>query len=734
MPTIVLFCRLFLLLVLAAFVPLCVLQEGLAANLGAPIRLGKGAVGHGDRAVEFSPDGQILAVATAIGVVLYDAKTIRQIGRLEGSTVGGVHDVAFSPDGAILASTPSGAIIELWDVKTRRNTVTLVEYNRRVRYGISAVAFSPDGRILASGDQEGRIKLWDVETGNDVATIKAHAKEVSSVVFSPDGSMLASGSVGDTVKLWDVETKETVAARFKRFVTRRHIATLRGDKAWFESVAFSPDGTILATGSPEGVKLWDVRSKRNIETLRWQGGKRLRLANAVKFSPDGSIFAAALSDGEVILWAVSSRPSPIMNASSNQTASTLTRPIATLHGHEGGVYSAAFSPDGAILASASSGGGLNKPRQSSPPAHPEWNRSVKLWALTPTSSSNGEMKRYQEIATLPEHMGPIDDVWFLADGSTIASESSDKVRLWEIETGKYIDTLPKYTNPSNPRVTVAWQDGSPPQLQETATGRVITTLKEHTGKVTAVAYSTDGTKIALGSDNGTVKLWEAETGRLLAILSGNMGAITDVKFSPNGTTAVTLSIPEDETGGNVIKLWNVKRGLTIATLDSRVYSARYIAFSPSGEMLALPSRDNTISLWNTDRGLKIATLVGHTDQVYAMAFSPDDTKLASAGLKDNTARLWEIETGKIIAALPHKWYVFDVAFSPDGAILASGGSGDVTLRLWDGKTGRPITALHGHGDTIRRIVFSTDGRTLASGSDDGTVLLWKVPALLESTE
>ena len=70
MPTIVLFCRLFLLLVLAAFVPLCVLQEGLAANLGAPIRLGKGAVGHGDRAVEFSPDGQILAVATAIGAVL----------------------------------------------------------------------------------------------------------------------------------------------------------------------------------------------------------------------------------------------------------------------------------------------------------------------------------------------------------------------------------------------------------------------------------------------------------------------------------------------------------------------------------------------------------------------------------------------------------------------------------------------------------------------------------------
>ena len=732
MTTPVLHFTLFLLVVFSTLAPLFVVQQCLAANLGATIRLGKGAIGHGDRAVEFSPDGKTLAVATEIGVSLYDVKTTREIGRLKGSNGGGGHDVAFSPDGAILAST-SGVQIELWDVKTQRNIATLVEYNRRVRYGISAVAFSPDGRILASGDQEGRIKLWDVETGNDVATIKAHAKEVSSVMFSPDGAMLASGAGDDTVKLWDVETKETIATRFKRFVTRRQIATLRGIMGYVESVTFSPDGTILATGSPEGVNLWDVETKRNIAALRGPGNTSPKFIDAVRFSPDGSILAAASADSEVILWSVSGRPSLIMNASSDQAASTFTRPITMLHGHEGGVYSVAFSPDGAILASASSGGGLNKPRQSSPPAHPGWNRSVKLWALTPTPSSDGGMKRYQEIATLPEHMGPIHAVWFLADGSTIASESSDKVRLWDVETGEYIDTLPKYTNPSNPRVTVTWQDGSPPQLQETASGRVIAALKEHTGKVTTVAYSTDGTKIALGSDNGTVKLWETETGRLLTILSGNIVEITDVKFSPNGATAVTLSMPEDQTGGRAIKLWNAEKGLTIATLDGQAYSARYIAYSSSGKLLALPSRDNSISLWNSDRGIKIAILVGHTDTVWVMTFSPDETILAS-GSKDSTVRLWEVETGKLIATLPHKWYVFDVAFSPNGAILASGGSGDTALHLWDGRTGRPISAHHGHGDTIRRLVFSTDGSTLASGSDDGTVLLWKVPALLESPE
>lgn len=732
MTTRVLYCTRFLLVVLAAFVPLCVVQECLASNVVATIRLGKGAIGHGDRAVEFSPDGQTLAVSTAIGVSLYDVKTTREIGRLTGRDGGGGHDAAFSPDGAVLAST-SGVQIELWDVNTQRNIATLVEDNRRVRYGISAVAFSPDGRILASGDQEGRIKLWDVKTRNDVATIKAHGKAVSSVMFSPDGSMLASGSGDDTVKLWDVETKETVAARFKRFVTRRHIATLRGDIVRVESVTFSPDGTILATGSPDGVNLWDAETRRNIATLRGRGGKVPSFVNAVRFSPDGSILAAALSDGEVKLWAVSGRPSPIMNASSDQTASTLTRPIATLHGHEGGVYSVAFSPDGAILASASSGGGLSKRRTSSPPAHPGWNRSVKLWALAPRPSSDGAMKRYQEIATLPEHMGPIDDIWFLGDGAKIASESSDKVRLWDAATGNFLETLPKYTNPSNPCVAVTWQDGSPPQLQETATGLVIASFKEHTGKVTAAAYSTDGTKIALGSDSGTVKVWAAETGRLLTILSGNMDKITDVKFSPNGATAVTLSMPEDPTGGITIKLWNAEKGLTMATLDGQAYSAGYITYSSSGKMLALPSRDNSISLWNSDRGLKIATLEGHTDTVWAMTFSPDETVLAS-GSKDSTVRLWEAGTGKLIAPLPHMWHVFAVAFSPDGAILATGGSGDTALKLWEGRTGRPVSAHYGHGGTIRRLVFSPDGGRLASGSDDGTVLLWNVPVLLESTD
>ena len=692
---------------------------------GATVRLGRGAVGHGDRAVAFSPDGKTLAVATEVGVSLYDVKTAHEIVRLTRPEGGG-GDVVFSPDGKTLASV-TRTQIALWDVKTGRNIGTLVE-DARVRYGIRALTFSPDGTMLASASRT-QIKLWDLETRTELMTLKGHTDTIDSVVFSPDGKMLASGASDKTVKLWNIETGGNIATRFKRFSARRQIATLRGDMDVVESVAFSPNGTILAVGSVEGVNLWDVETKQKIATLRGRGGKELSFVNAVRFSPDGKILASASADGVVSLWAVSEHPSTSLNASSGQATGSLGRPIVTLDGHEGGVCAVAFSPDGTMLASASSGGGLVKSRESSLPADPAWNRSVKLWALTPIPSSAGEIKPYQQIVTLPEHTEDIRKVWFLPDGTKIVSESGDKVRLWDVETGRYIDTLPKYTNPSNPRVFVAWGDDTPVQIRETATGRAIATLEEHTGKVYGVTYSPDGTALALGSNDGTVRIWEVETGQQLAILKGDMGAVTGVKLSPDGATALTMSASEEQTGGRLIKLWNAERGLTIATLDGQTYWHRAVEYSPDGKRLAAPSRNNTIGLWNADSGLKIAKLIGHTDEVWDVAFSPDGTILAS-GSKDGTVRLWDVETGHPLDTLWHGWYVYTVAFSPDGTILASG-SGDLTVGLWEVETGRPLARLRGHGARIWTVAFSPDGSILASGSSDGTVLLWDMSALTE---
>jgi len=140
-----------------------VTQPSLALPDGAVARLGKGSIGDRDRAVQFSPDGTLLAVATSIGVWLYDAQTYDEVALLETNAY------------------------------------------------MDPVAFSPDGSLLASGSVDNTIKLWDVESRQLVATLTGHASYVNSVAFSPDGSLLASGSYDKSIKLWDVSTKQLVA-------------------------------------------------------------------------------------------------------------------------------------------------------------------------------------------------------------------------------------------------------------------------------------------------------------------------------------------------------------------------------------------------------------------------------------------------------------------------------------------------------------------------------------------
>ncbi len=237
---------------------------------GAIARLGKGAISWGDRAVAFSPDGQRLAVASSIGIWLYDVATSRELElSLTPMHYSAPPGVAFSPDGTILASGGHG--IKLWDVVTRTEIATL-----DMNFIFYSVSFSPDGAILASGgsgSSDGTVNLWDVATGTNIATLEGHSGNVHSVSFSPDGTILASGSENNTVILWDV-------------ATGTNIATLKGHSYRINSVSFSPDGEILASGSfDDTVKLWDVATGTNIATLEGHRG----WVHSVSFSPDGTM-------------------------------------------------------------------------------------------------------------------------------------------------------------------------------------------------------------------------------------------------------------------------------------------------------------------------------------------------------------------------------------------------------------------------------------------------------------
>ena len=208
-------------------------------------------------------------------------------------------------------------------------------------------------------------------------------------------------------------------------------------------------------------------------------------------------------------------------------------------------------------------------------------------------------------------------------------------------------------------------------------------------------------------------------------LEGHWGNAYSVAFSPDGST---LASGSDD---NTIRLWNAVTGEHKATLEGHWGNAYSVAFSPDGSTLASGSDDNTIRLWYAVTGERKATLEGHWDYVRSVAFSPDGSTLAS-GSDDNTIRLWNAVTGEHKATLEGHWgNAYSVAFSPDGSTLASG-SDDNTIRLWNAVTGEHKATLEGHWGNAYSVAFSPDGSTLASGSSDNTIRLWELPSTLVS--
>ena len=290
--------------------------------------------GHTDlvSSVAFSPDGTLASGSWDGTARLWNIETRRQKARLQqGSGDSKVVSVAFSPEGNILAAVSGGA--GLWDVATERRIANL----RGGGQPYSA-AFSPDG-TLALGLWNGEIELWNVETKRQIATLREHSAWVRTVAFSQDGTLLASGSNDGLLLLWDVGA-------------RRRIATPEGHTRGVASVAFSRDGSFLVSGSEDRtVKLWDMATRQNIATIE----EHTYRVQAVSFSPDGTLVSGD-ARGVIMLW----------------DAATQER-IARF-AHRGGVHSVAFAPDGRILASGSGDGTISLWNIA---PHPELTASVE---------------------------------------------------------------------------------------------------------------------------------------------------------------------------------------------------------------------------------------------------------------------------------------------------------------------------------------------------------------------
>ena len=698
-------------------------------------RLGKGIIGQ----IKYSPDGTQLAVGSSIGIWIYSAHTGKELNLLTGHTKG-AGCIAYSPDGNILASggTVDTGTVCLWDPNTGEHKITLGEHEERV----TCVEFSPDGSILASGSVDprgdGTIRLWDVVTGKPKATLKGHTGGHKLMVFSPDGQTLTSADNGgffgrpmenaEMIRLWNIETGQ-------------HI-TLENPAFRANSIAFSPDGDTIAAGGWDDdidrdlwsgtVQLWDAATGEHKETLIEEYTNSVF---TVVYSPNGSSLVSASKNGTILLW---------------DTATYQLK--AELTGYSDAI---AFSPDSSTLAIAGR------------------DRKIRLW-----DAVSGKHQ-----LTLTEHADEVYSLVFNPDGRTFAGIGGDStIRLWDAVTGEHLQTITGHTrsvssisfSPDGSKFATA--NGAPDgtsgdkviRLWNVRSGALQSTLKVPVGRwinrdrmfIDAVSYSPDGKMLASASEDGTIRLWDVESEKPRSTtFEGFRGVQTSeplqeysrngfvLAYSPDGKTLATSSRAQylDDT---TIQLWDAAtcKHKTTLTAPWKVKTLYSIAFSPDSRTVAGGGGDGTVYLWDATNGELKTTLAEHEENyVFSVAFSPDGRTLASGARRsgDGEVYLWDAISGECKASLNSLKGVSSVAFSPDGSALAVGGK-DVTL--WDvhkilhqspddmpiyaadgfDKTGRHKATLKGHTGYVSSVAFSPDGRTLASGSIDGTILLWDI--------
>jgi WD40 repeat protein/predicted Ser/Thr protein kinase len=573
-----------------------------------------------------------------------------------------ITQVAFSPDGTRLATAALDETVRIWDLGGTALPLTLRGFPLPVR----GLAFSPDGKQLATAGADGVVLLWDTDSGQRLRAIKAHDYGATAVAFSPDSKHLATTGEDQLACLWDLAS----GARLQRLAGHKHAVTC---------VAFSPDGRKLATGGEDHtVRVWDTATGQ--ELLLCQGHSHW--VTGVAFSPDGKRLASGSWDQTVRVWDLEEK-----------------KPPAILRGHQAVVRAVAFSPDGRYLAGAAADG------------------AVKVWDL-----SNDVEPR-----TLQGQPGLVRTVAFSADGQLLASLNFDR-RTWDptpIFTGHGSTVQAVAFSPRGQLVASAGgrldPEGGPMQgevkLWDPATCTEKLALHGHAGLVRCLDFSADGTYLASGGGDQTVRVVRTDDGKLVHALRGHANRVTGLRFDPAGRRLASC----DEDG--VICLWDTTTGKLARRLTGHRGPVHGVAFSADGACLASAGADGTVRIWDPVTGRQLQELKGHAFSVTCVAFNPKNGRLAS-GSDDQTVKFWDVSTGQCLRTLAgHSHGVTCLAFNPSGRRLASG-SEDQTVKLWDAVLGQETLTLHGHTDGVTGVAFSPDGQHLVSSSWDQTVRVW----------
>ncbi len=453
--------------------------------------------------------------------------------------------------------------------------------------------------------------------------------------------------------------------------------------------------TIWLFRYPSKPDLLDINTAQ-LNTLQWHlpDGAKARIGkgtvNDLAYSPDSTILAVASSTGT---W--------LYDTNSGNELALLTK-------NREGTDAIGFSPDGKTLATACG------------------NKLVRVWNVETRELIHTFFGLRRSIRS--DQLG----VHFSPDGNTLAGWGDDSLRIWDIEKSVFKQDMNMYLERQSDitfhsigisivngnHKTIRYQEFNTDTQEEKINEHEIDDA--HKESITCVSVSPDGTMIASGSRDKTVRLWNAETETLHKTLKGNRKPILSLTFSHDGSSIASTS--EDKT----VRVWNVDTGRRKHTFKTNSEHLHKVVFSPNGKTLASSSFDGVIHQWDLKRGKHKNTIVGHGHGFASknIVFSNDKITAATT-YGDNHIILYDVNTQEMQAVLAgHKKPVNCLSFSSDGKILASG-SQDKTIRLWDVTTGEHKKTLRGHSEQVFHIMFKDD-ETLVSYGNDDMVRLWDV--------
>ena len=581
--------------------------------------------------ISFSADGSKLAIAEGEAIRVWDFASRRPFPTID-LQVKGIAALSFSPtDPDLLVIGLGDGRIMAWNLATGTTTSILVKETQ-----VNALAFSPDGHQIVLASQDGQVELWDIETRAQNWSKEGHwddqvpsgkkTQAALCVDFSSDGKHVASGGADTNVRLWNAVTGEPVGPPLERHT------------AFVVSLEFSPDGQLLATGGVDGrIFLSDV-TEQGVGNPRPLLGHRGPVGS-VAFSPDGKTLISAGDDSTIRSWSVQT---------SGQTS--------IRRGHTNAIHSVAYSPDGQSFVSASLS-------------------TAKLWKVA--SSLNKDEDVFKE------HSGWVEFLALSPDGRTLVTIDYHTLalKLWDVPSRRFLRDLRGHTGV--PHYVVFSPDG-----QSLASGGDDQTVRlwdlnnyelmsilPSGFRIDDLSFSSDGTLLGVAGDG--MQFWSVPSGQKLELINGGPRSYGRLAFSPNGTL---LAIGDAD--GRVV-VWDVNKEREFTRFQCKVGRIKRLVFSNHGRIIAVAGATGGIDLFDVDKQevfQQIQAHKGHKWGTLEIAFTPDSKTLATTSW-DGTVKLWNVASGRISLALPHQGPVAGVVFSNDGRLMATCGA-DATARLW----------------------------------------------------